>query len=98
MSSKIAMEDGRSTDNDNDEIDGMLFEDPDDNEEDATDNMGDNDIGMSDEESDDPDDGIDELDELDEEERERVLADTAVVRETVSKVKQLSHCILCFRF
>ena len=32
-------------------------------------------------------DGIDELEYLDEEEREKVLADTAIVRQTVTKVR-----------
>ena len=40
-----------------------------------------------DEDKDDEDNGIDELEALSEEEREEVLEDTAVVRETVTKVR-----------
>jgi hypothetical protein len=42
--------------------------------------------GAGDIKKDDEDDGIDELQELSAKERERVLEDTAVVRETVTKV------------
>jgi len=41
---------------------------------------------------DDIDDGVDELDALDADEREEIIADTAAVRETVSKV-----CILFYQ-
>jgi hypothetical protein len=41
-------------------------------------------------EGDDVDDEIDELDEMSEEEREEILADTAAVRETVTKVIYLT--------
>ena len=47
------------------------------------DEEGENDDGVG---EDDLDDGVNELDNLDEEDREELLADTAIVRETVTKV------------
>ena len=44
------------------------------------------DEGEDDDDQDDKDDGIDELQELTESEREQVLENTAVVRQTVTKV------------
>jgi hypothetical protein len=43
---------------------------------------------------DDDDDGIDELDRLDEIEKEDILADTEVVHEAVSRLRQLSFAII----
>jgi len=45
---------------------------------------------------DDIDDGVDELDALDADEREEIIADTAAVRETVSKVRILFYQSLTF--
>lgn len=45
-----------------------------------------NDEEPGNEDGNEDDDGIDELEDLDEEERKKILADTAVVRQTVSKV------------
>jgi hypothetical protein len=59
---------------------------------------GEEDLGDAvDEPEDEVGDGIDELNGLDEEEREKILADTAVVRQTVNKVRMnsfwLLHCL-----
>jgi hypothetical protein len=63
-----------SNNNDNPDLAGFTSEDDDD------------DIDESDVEQDDISDGVDELDELDAAGKEALLADTAVVRVTVSKV------------
>jgi hypothetical protein len=49
------------------------------------------DEGEDDDDQDDEDDGIDELQELTESERERVLENTAVVCQTVTNLKVMSH-------
>jgi hypothetical protein len=50
--------------------------------------------GLVAEETDDPDDNIDELNALDEEDREKILAKTATVRATVTKLRNLAFAII----
>jgi hypothetical protein len=65
----------------------------DDEEEDEDDEDEDEDLpGVPD--LDDVDDGIDELDELDADEREGIIADTATVRKTVTKLHHLAFAIV----
>jgi hypothetical protein len=91
MSSAQMAVDEEETPRLNDEVPTLLDDDAGGDDEDDNDegfyeeNLGD------DEEPDNKDgnedgDGIDELEHLDEEEREKILADTAVVRQTISKV------------
>jgi hypothetical protein len=64
-----------------DDDDQLIPEDDDDDDDDEDDEEED------DQDEDDQDDGIDELEALSENERVQVLEDTAVVRETVTKVR-----------
>ena len=75
---------GDDNDNDNDQLLLELEEEVDDAEE-----------GVGDIDMDDEDDGINELQELSENEREQVLEDTTVVRETVTKVCTLPWSKRC---
>lgn len=78
----IGLSAGKATD-DSDEIDQddedniAVFEDDEDEGDDGDDGQG---------EEDDPNDNIDELGILDEDERNQVLEDTTVVRDTITKV------------
>jgi hypothetical protein len=78
---------GKTTeDDDNTDIDNLL----DDNDDELDDNSDDDDEDDSlpdVPDVDDVDDGIDEFDALDDDEQERIIADTAAVRQTVSKVR-----------
>jgi hypothetical protein len=65
------------------------MEDLEDDDDDVGDSAGDGEDGENDD-----DDDIDELEELDEMEREQLLADTAVVRQTVTKVCQRRCCFI----
>jgi hypothetical protein len=81
---------GKTTDDDGG-VDDLLDQDNASDNEDE-DGDGDGDVGLPD--FDDVDDGIDELDELDEDARNVIIADTAAVRETVSKIRQLAFSIV----
>jgi hypothetical protein len=82
-----------SEDGDNPDVDDLLNSGVDDEEEDEDDEDEDEDLpGVPD--LDDVDDGIDELDELDADEREGIIADTAAVRETVTKLRRLAFAIV----
>ena len=76
---------GKTTeDGDNADIDDLLDDDELEDDDDDDDNLPDvPDV-------DDVDDGIDELEALGEDERELLMADTAAVRQTVSKVRIIS--------
>jgi hypothetical protein len=85
---------GKTTEvGDNGDVDDLDQEDEDE-DEDAEDE-DDDDEGLPDApDVDDVDDGIDELDALDAEAREGIIADTAAVRETVSKLRSLAFAIV----
>ena len=79
---------GKSTKDE--DCDDLLDEDDDDE-----DDNNDNEDGLRDTpDLDDIDDDIDKLDELDEVARENVIADTAAIRETVSKLRRLAFSIV----
>jgi hypothetical protein len=67
----------------------------DDNEDDDCEEINmdgvDNNDDEDDDNDDDDDDAVDELEMLSEEEREEILNDTAIVRQTVTKVSKFSH-------
>ena len=46
------------------------------------------------EDSDDADDGLDEFEELSKDEQDRIINDTAVVRQAISKLRQLSFAVI----
>ena len=82
---------GKMTDDgDNNDVDDL---DADDNglDKDDDDDGNDDDSLPTVLDADDIDDGVDELDALDADEREEIIADTAAVRETVSKVRHSFH-------
>ena len=82
---------GKMTDDgDNNDMDNL---DADDNglDKDDNDNGNDDDSLPTVLDADDIDDGVDELDALDADEREEIIADTAAVRETVSKLRHSFH-------
>jgi hypothetical protein len=80
---------GKATDiNCNGGQDDLLEDDDDDDDDDEEGNLPD---AL---ESDYDDDEIDELDDLDTNSREELIADTAIVRTTVSKLRQLSFSIV----
>jgi hypothetical protein len=80
---------GKTTDDgDNNDVDELLDVDDDGLDEDDDDNNDGLPIVLD---VDDIDDGVDELDALDADEREEIIADTAAVRETVSKVCNAFH-------
>jgi hypothetical protein len=79
---------GKATDDgDNNDVDDLP--DADDNRLDEDDDDDDGLLDVTD--VDDIDDGVDELDALDVDEQEEIIADTAAVRETVSKVCNSFH-------
>ena len=88
-------DDGNNNDADNllDVDDNGLDEDDEDDEDDDNDDDDGLPIVPDD---DDIDDGVDELDALDADEREEIIADTAAVREMVSKVCNASHRLVTF--
>jgi hypothetical protein len=65
--------------------------DEDDDEDDEMDGDGEDAQGEDGDDADDADDNLDELAMMDETEREQVMADTAAVRQAVSKVCHLSY-------
>jgi hypothetical protein len=81
---------GKSTeDEDSNDVDDPFDQAADDDDDEDDDGLGDfYDL------DDDVDDNIDELDELDAAARERIIADTAAVRETVSKLRCLAFSIV----
>lgn len=84
---------GKSTEDEDGNLNDLddLLED-DDNDDEESDDGGD---GLPDiPDCDDVDDNIDELNELDEEGRNNIIADTAAVRETVSKLRRLAFSIV----
>jgi hypothetical protein len=76
---------GKTIDEDGGVDDLLDQDDASDNEDEDGDRDGD--VGLPD--FDDVDDGIVEIDELDEDARNVIIADTAAVRETVSKIRNL---------
>ena len=85
---------GKATeDGDGADVDDLLGQDDDEDEDDNEDEDDDEDL-LDVPNIDDIDDGIDELDELDEDAREDMIADTAAIRETVSKLHRLAFAIV----
>jgi hypothetical protein len=84
---------GKTTEaGDSNDVDDLLDEELDDADDNNDDDADDDDDGLPDvPDVDDIDDGIDEMNELDADEREEMLADTAAVRQTVTKV-----CVFMF--
>jgi hypothetical protein len=79
-------------DGENNDVDDLLDQDDDDDDDDDEDN---DDVGLPDVPNiDDVDDGIDELDALDVDEYNTIIADTAAIRETVSKLRRLAFSIV----
>jgi hypothetical protein len=77
-----------ANDGDHNDVDDLPDGDDEDEDEDEDDGLPDAPDTV------DVDDGIDELDSLDADEREEIIADTAAVRQTVSKVCVFLHqCI-----
>ena len=86
----------KNEDGDNNDVDDLLNLGVDDEEEDVDDEDEDEDLpGLPDiDDVDNVDDGIDELDELDAAKREDIIADTAAIHETVSKLCHLTFAII----
>ena len=86
LSGTITDDDARSTQDDDD--DPAMVEDDEEDEEEDEEGQDENE-----DDKDDMDNNINELDELGKEERTRVLEETAVVRETVTKVSNLMNVL-----
>jgi hypothetical protein len=76
------------------DVDMPVLENPDDAEEEDADSDAESVDVLSD--TDDADDGIDELEMMTEAEREEIVADTAIVRETVTKVCNRLRALLLY--
>ena len=86
---------GNATEDENNDVDDLLdldIDDEDDEDGDNEDEDEDEDTDMDD--TDDLDDGIDELDALDSDAREELMADTAAVRDMVTKLHHLAFAIV----
>ncbi len=79
--------------NDEENIDDLLDLDLDEDEDEDDDNEDDEDLPLI-PDIDDIEDGIDELDALDAEAYKEILADTAAVREMVTKLRSLAFAII----
>ena len=87
---------GKTTEvGDNGDVDDLLDQEDEDEDKDAKDKDDDDDEGLPDApDVDDVDDGIDELDVLDAEACKGIIADTAAIHETVSKLHCLAFAIV----